>query len=264
LRFASLGSGSRGNATLIEQGSTLLMIDNGFSPRQAVTRLQRLDRQPEQLSAILVTHEHSDHCAGAEKLAIKYGIPLWASHGTAMAIGATSYQCFDSHLAFEIGSIGITPVAVPHDAREPTQFVFCADGFKLGVLTDTGSITPHIRDAYSGCHGLLLECNYDHEMLMTGVYPPALKQRVAGDWGHLSNQQAADLLTELDLSVLRHLVLGHISEKNNQPQLAQQAILNALPELSPLLTLAQQENGFDWCDLTNPESTHDLRQPCCN
>lgn len=263
LRFASLGSGSRGNATLIEQGDTLLMVDNGFSLRQAVARLNKAGRAPEQVSAILLTHEHADHCAGVENFARKFGTPIWSSHGTRMALGplSQSIQCFNSHEDFAIDSITITPVAVPHDAREPTQFVFRHDGLKLGVLTDIGSITAHVRQAFSGCDGLLLECNYDPDMLMTGEYPMALKKRVAGDWGHLSNQQAADLLAGLDRSRLRHLILGHLSEKNNQPQLALQAIEQALNGDLPCVEVAQQDTGFAWRDLVHsPEE----QASCCN
>lgn len=268
LRFASLGSGSRGNATLIEQGQTLLMVDNGFSVRQTRSRLDRLGRSPEQITAILVTHEHADHSTGVEAFARKYDIPVWASHGTAMALKWVSdsdrVQCFDSHQSFMIESITVRPVAVPHDAREPTQFVFQHEAQKLGVLTDVGSITPHIRQAFSGCDALLLECNYDPQMLNSGPYPPALKNRVAGDWGHLSNQQAAGFLSELDQSRLQRMVLAHLSEKNNQPDLALHAIQSQLANPQMAIHVADQELGFDWQEINVNQTSAYESVSCCN
>lgn len=240
------------------------MVDNGFSIRQTLARLSRLNRQPEQITAILVTHEHADHCAGIEAFGRKYNIPVWASYGTAMVMQSDRIQSFDSHQGFAIDAIQVTPVAVPHDAREPTQFVFDSEGFKLGVLTDVGSLTAHIRQAYSGCDALVLECNYDPVMLRNGEYPASLKQRVDGDWGHLSNQQASELLSQLDQSRLQQLVLAHLSEKNNRPELALQAIESAIQKSTVPITIAAQDEGFDWLALMVSEITSNERALCCS
>ena len=194
MQFASLGSGSKGNATLVWAGDTLLMVDCGFSLRETRRRLQRLSVQPEQLSAILVTHEHTDHCSGVASLSRTYGIPVYLSHGTAgtgRCDGSHQLKCFNSEDAFTVGSVDVRAVTVPHDAAEPCQFVLSCEQQHLGILTDLGSVTPHVLESFSHCHSLLLEFNHDLSMLQAGRYPQALKRRVGGDWGHLNNGQAA-------------------------------------------------------------------------
>ncbi len=251
MRFASLGSGSRGNATLIQQGATLLMIDCGFSAREAERRLGRLGLKASQLTAILVTHEHTDHCSGVARLSRNFQIPVYMTHGTfATDRCAEVFQVhhFHSEMVFTVGEIAVTPVAVPHDAREPCQFVLTSAGSRLGVLTDLGSITPLVLQHYSGCQALLLECNHDSDMLAAGPYPLSLKHRVGGDWGHLSNAQAAQLLSQLDKGDLQHLVIAHISEKNN----ARHRVLSELELVYSYcsdLVWADQQGGFDWLEL---------------
>ena len=247
MRFASLGSGSRGNSTLVECGDTLLMIDNGFSTKETDKRLEKLAVSGHDIDAILVTHEHSDHVAGVGRYSRRYDIPVWASHGTsAMIKKLDGVQCFNSHQTFNLGAFEIEPILVPHDAREPTQFVFKSNNIKLGVMTDTGSITPHMVDALKGCHGLLLECNYDREMLVNGVYPESLKRRVLGDWGHLDNQQAVELLQQLDVSNLQHLALAHISEKNNCPDIVLNSVSSALQCDRAWPQIIDQKEGLGW------------------
>lgn len=251
MRFASLGSGSRGNATLVEQGNTLLLIDCGFSLRETERRLQRLGREPGQLSALLVTHEHSDHIGGVAAFARKHRIPVWLSAGTRAACrdDLADARVFNSHTVFGIGDVEIRPFPVPHDAREPAQFVFSNGAKTLGVLTDTGSLTPHIDLQLSGCDALILECNHDREMLANGIYPPSLKARVGGDFGHLSNDQSAQLLQRIDCSRLQHIVAAHLSEKNNTQALAQAAVCGALGCATDWVSVATQDNGLDWREL---------------
>lgn len=251
MRFASLGSGSRGNSTLVECGDTLLMIDNGFSTKETDKRLETLAVSGHDIDAILVTHEHTDHVAGVDRYSRRYGIPVWASHGTrAVSKKLEKVECFNSHQAFKIGSIEVEPILVPHDAREPTQFVFKSKHLKLGIMTDTGSITPHMVEALTGCDGLLLECNYDREMLLNGVYPESLKRRVLGDWGHLDNQQSIELLKQLDIDKMQHLVLGHISEKNNNRDLVLDSVSLATQCDRAWLKIIDQQTGLDWCQLS--------------
>lgn len=248
MQFASLGSGSKGNATLVRAGDTLLMVDCGFSLRETTRRLERLDVHPGQLDAILVTHEHSDHSAGVAALSRKFGIPVYLSHGTAgtgRCDGSHSLNCFNSEDSFSIGAVDIRAVTVPHDAAEPCQFRLSWGGRTLGILTDLGSVTPHVLDSFRACHSLLLEFNHDLSMLHAGSYPPALKRRVGGDWGHLNNDQAAQLLRQLGGARPGHLVVAHISENNNSRQKAEEALLTVLESLDGVVW-AEQAHGFDW------------------
>ncbi|BCB26185.1 MBL fold metallo-hydrolase [Sulfurimicrobium lacus] len=251
MRFASLGSGSRGNALVVEAGQTRVMLDCGFAIRETVLRLARLDLTPAHLSAIVVTHEHADHIGGVVPFARKFNIPVWLTHGTyshaaAMFKDSQPLHLFDSHDRFVIGDLEIEPFPVPHDAREPAQFVFGDGARRLGVLTDVGSSTPHIEATLSRCHALVLECNHDVEMLRNGPYPPGLKQRVAGRFGHLDNGAAAEFLSKLDTTVLQHIVAAHLSEKNNLPSLAQEALSRVLKCEKGWIGIAEQEKGFAW------------------
>lgn len=252
MRFASLGSGSRGNGTLVEQGNTCLLVDCGFSMKEAEARLARLGTAAEAIDAILVTHEHGDHINGVGALARKYAIPVWATGGTLAAerLGERlQMNRICSHTAFAIGEIEVQPFPVPHDAREPSQFVFGNGDKRLGLLTDVGSRTPHLEAQLSACDALILECNHDKNLLDTGEYPPSLKQRVGGDLGHLSNVQAADILGRLDNSKLTQLVAAHLSEKHNTPELAQTALAEVLGCALDWISVADQQDGLAWRDV---------------
>jgi phosphoribosyl 1,2-cyclic phosphodiesterase len=252
LRFASLGSGSKGNGTLIECGKTRVLVDCGFSLAETERRLQRLGCAPDSLSAVLITHEHGDHANGVGRLSRRHKIPVWLTVGTHNMVRDNKFSSqhfINVNSAFEIADLHITPYPVPHDAREPCQFVFSDGAQRLGLLTDAGSITPHIVDLLQKLDGLLLECNYDARMLATGPYPPKLKTRVGGKYGHMDNHQARDLLQRIELSGLQHLLGMHLSEKNNLPEHAQQALSDGLGCESHWVTLATQEGGFDWREL---------------
>jgi phosphoribosyl 1,2-cyclic phosphodiesterase len=255
MRFSSIGSGSAGNGLVIEQGSTRLLLDCGFGLRDAEQRLARINLLPDQLTGILITHEHEDHDGGVFKLARKYHIPVWLTHGTLKMVEKIlpaeplTLNIIDSHSPFNINDVEVTPFPVPHDAREPVQYVFSNGDKKLGVLTDTGCSTPYIQEMLSGCHGLVLECNHDIDMLMKGIYPQSLKQRVSGRLGHLDNSSAAAILSNLDNSKLKHLVAAHLSEKNNSPELAITALSNALDCEKNWVGIASQESGFEWREI---------------
>ena len=254
MRFACLGSGSEGNGLVVEVGHTRILLDCGFSTKETVTRLGRLGLAPSDLSAILVTHEHSDHIGGVTRLANKFKLPVCLSHGSHAYLSNLDQvpalsNIIDSHTKFSIGAIEIEPFPVPHDAREPIQFVFGDGVRRLGVLTDTGMITPHITQILSGCDGLVLECNHDREMLANGPYPASLKQRVAGRYGHLDNAAAADLLRDMDTRKVTHIIAAHISQKNNRPELARGALAAALNCAEDWIGIADQEVGFDWRQL---------------
>ena len=256
MQVASLGSGSRGNGTLIEDGDTCLLVDLGFSVRETVHRLERLDRLPSDINAVLVTHEHSDHIGGVLPFILRFDIPVFMTAGTRDSRAFTKIceklgvfnpvECFSPHKPFTIGGITIEPVAVPHDASEPCQFVFSNSVHRVGLLTDTGYITPHVQRQFQNLDVLLLESNYDPEMLDSGPYPYRLKHRISGSQGHLSNAQAASLLAGIDIRRLQHLVISHISEKNNLPGLVTSAITEVLDDWRGELTLAGQDDGTQW------------------
>lgn len=252
MRFTLLGSGSKGNATLVEKRTTRLLIDTGFSLRELERRLAIAGLEASDLSAVLVTHEHSDHISGVGALARKYGLPVWMTPGTwrRQRTGKIPHlSMFNCHEKFAIGDIEVHPFPVPHDAREPAQFVFSDGEKRLGLLTDAGMVTPHIETQLHGCDALIMECNHDTEMLLSGPYPPALKKRVAGQLGHLSNDQAEAVITAIDCSRLQHLVAAHLSEKNNLPQLACEALSRGLGCEEQWIALADQENGLDWREI---------------
>ena len=253
IRFASLGSGSAGNALLVESGATCLMLDCGFGLRETVARLHRLERQPADLAGILVTHEHGDHLGGVFRLARKYALPVWMTHGTWSASLQTDagldLRLIDSHRPLMIGDLEVQPFPVPHDAREPVQCVFANSSRRLGVLTDIGEITPHVREVLSGCDGLVLECNHDAEMLARSSYPVSLKRRIAGRYGHLENSVAAGLLRQIDCSRLQHVIAAHLSERNNLPALAVGAVVQALGCDESWVGVATPDAGFAWREL---------------
>lgn len=254
MRFASIGSGSRGNATLVSHGETTLLVDCGFSARETEKRLQRLNIDAGDLTAIVVTHEHADHINGVRVLARKYKLPVYATAGTAayfstdVANFVTEFSC---HETFTVNDIEVQPFPVPHDAREPSQFVFHNGQHKLGLLTDVGSITPMIEENLTSCDALLLEANHDMDMLDNGEYPEHLKYRVSGRLGHLNNVQSAKLLEKIDTSRLQHIVAMHLSEKNNSPNIVSPLFAQALECDQSWITIAEQEVGFDWRELNN-------------
>ena len=251
MRFASLGSGSEGNGLLVEVGATRVLIDCGFALRDTVARLERLGVAPESITAIIVTHEHSDHVCGVAPFAAKFGTAVWLTFGTLAIVGERFAELphvygFDSHDVFSIGDIEVRPFPVPHDAREPVQFV-CSDGqWRLGVLTDLGVSTAYVESSLSGCDALVLECNHDVDMLANGEYPFSLKQRISSRFGHLDNGAAAGLLGRLDNSHLKHLIAAHLSQHNNLPGLARAALATALNCEPEWVGIADQQLGFAW------------------
>lgn len=248
LRFASLGSGSRGNATLINWGDQYLLLDCGFSAREAEQRLARFGLAASDLAAILVTHEHADHIKGVAPLARRHQLPVYMTPGTfhSRDLGELPrLNLIEGYAPFALNGLQVTPVAVPHDAREPVQFIFEFAGRRLGILTDLGSITPQVEASYQALDAMVLEANHDPAMLAYGPYPASLKQRVGGLWGHLSNQQAAGFLQRLDCARLQHLVVAHISQQNNSLELTQAALTPATMAVKQI-TYACQNQGFDW------------------
>jgi phosphoribosyl 1,2-cyclic phosphodiesterase len=254
MRFASIGSGSEGNGLVVEAGRTRVLVDCGFGTREAAQRLARLGLAPSDLSAILVTHEHSDHVGGVAAFAARHDIPVWLTFGTLEVVGermsvVPRVYGFEAHDVFAIGDLEVRPFPVPHDARDPVQFVLTDGQGRLGVLTDVGVITPHVESSLSGCDALVLECNHDEAMLAGGRYPYPLKQRIAGRLGHLCNDAAASLLRAIDTARLRHVIAAHLSQENNTPDLARRALAQALGCTPDWIGIADQATGFDWREL---------------
>lgn len=254
MRFALLGSGSEGNALVVQAGQTCVLMDCGFTLAETGARLARLGLSCDDVSGIVVTHEHGDHIAGVARLARKYSIPIWLTHGTRQMHGKTLDDLsglteIAPHHSFSIGELQMQPYAVPHDAAEPVQYVFSDGEKQLGVLTDTGCSTPHIEATLSGCDALVLECNHDSGMLASGDYPYSLKQRVGGRYGHLNNDEAAALLSRLNNSRLQHIVAAHLSRKNNTRELAVNALATALGCDAGWIAVATQQDGLEWREI---------------
>jgi phosphoribosyl 1,2-cyclic phosphodiesterase len=260
LRFTSLGSGSSGNATLIEaqprDGArpTRVLVDCGLAPRQLALRLATRGLLPADIDAVFVTHEHSDHVGGVLALQRRHAMPVWASAGTwaqATAKLETAPACCVARdgEAITIGSLGLHPFAVPHDAAEPLQLT-CTDGHhRIGILTDIGEPTDAVAQALQGCDALLLETNHDSDLLASGAYPVWLKRRIGGRLGHLANEQAATLLNACRHAGLRHVLAAHLSRQNNRPELALDALRGALGGANIELSVADAAAGSAWITL---------------
>jgi phosphoribosyl 1,2-cyclic phosphodiesterase len=249
IRFAALGSGSRGNCLVVCAGGTRVMVDCGFSVSETARRLARLSLTPQDIDAVLVTHEHTDHIGSAAAFSRRYRKPVWLTAGTLEVLRDTGFHAtriFHAHEHLAIGDLYIEPYPVPHDAREPCQFLFSDGNRRLGLLTDAGSVTPHMRRTLDGCDALLLECNHDRDMLSAGPYPESLKRRVGGERGHLGNHQAEAMLAGLDTSRLRHVIGMHLSEKNNTETLALESLSRALGCTPDWVDVARQDEGFGW------------------
>ena len=257
LRFKSLGSGSAGNATLVEAQSgshtTRLLIDCGLRLRDLEARLIEAGTSASALDGIFITHEHGDHIGCARSFVKRYPTPLWMSRGTWLAIADESWEPFQSLLnvardgtSIEIGGLQARPFTVPHDAREPLQ-LRCSDGNRdLGVVTDLGHVSTHVVHALQGCHALLLEANHDPDLLEASAYPNFLKKRVAGPWGHLANESAADLLARVKHAGLNRVIAAHLSERNNTPELARQSLSKAMGCMSSEIDVADPILGSEW------------------
>lgn len=242
-----LASGSKGNSTVVASSSTRLLVDCGLSCKETCARLLKAGISPETIDAILITHEHSDHVSGVHVMAKKFRLPVFMTgptHATwqryfkdsaGNAVRAERLEVFQPGRAFQVGDIEVMPFTIPHDAADPVGFTFLAEGVKLGVATDLGYIAQNVKDHLRGCHGLMIESNHDIEMLRIGPYPWSVKQRVLSRVGHLSNDALAEFLASDYDGDAAFLILAHLSEQNNHPEIARTAAESALGKRRNLL-----------------------------
>ena len=232
VRICVLGSGSGGNCTLVATERTRLLVDAGFSFREIKRRLKKIGEDAGRVDAVLITHEHSDHVCGLPGLARKLRKPIFLTPLTESRLEWSEaepiLERFQAGRRFRIGDIDVEPFTIPHDAVDPVAFCFRAEGLKLGVVTDLGYMPASVKQAIRGCHLLVLESNHDLDMLKVGPYPWFVKQRVMSRVGHLSNHAASEYLgSEFDCAS-EVLVLAHLSEHNNHPEIARMTAADAL------------------------------------
>ena len=253
MRFASLASGSSGNCLVAEAAGTVVLVDCGLSLTETERRLARLGLEPSRVGAILVTHEHGDHADGAFDFAAAHRVSVYLTHGTLTALKAegkvldgVQLVMVNGRQSFFVDGIQLAPFTVPHDAREPVQYVLSDGAARLGVITDVGISTAHVEKMLSRLDALVLECNYDYDMLWNGGYPRWLKERIAGPFGHLDNRESERLLGAIDRCRLKHVIGAHLSQQNNRPELARAALARGLGCEESWVSLATQDDGFGW------------------
>jgi len=253
LRFTLLGSGSAGNCLVVNSGISTVLVDCGLSFQETKRRLLTRDVSLNEIDAILVTHEHGDHSGGVFTLAKKMDIPIWCTSGTSQATSAmekaNSVNEIIGFASFEVGALKIKPYPVPHDALEPSQFTLTDSQFKLGVLTDAGAVTAHMFENLRDCDALVLEFNHDENLLLKSSYPAALKNRIAGGFGHLSNTTAKDFLKKLINPRLKFVLAAHLSETNNSEYLVRGLLSEILDERKIAYAIANQNDGSDWIEI---------------
>ena len=258
MRFSVLGSGSSGNAILISGGNTHILVDAGFSGRELARRLDLVGVVPDQVSAIIVTHEHGDHTHGAGIFSRRHGTALWMTRRTREACGrilrgSEIVQEYRPGYPFHIGDLFVEPFITVHDAVDPVAVAVAdqATGLRVGIATDLGRPTTQVRHALRGCDALILESNYDEVMLWSGEYPQTVKARIASSHGHLSNQAAASFASDLVSPRLSAVVLAHLSEESNTPHLAKTVVGSALKKrgFRGILDVARPDTPTDLVDL---------------
>lgn len=254
MRFRSLGSGSTGNAMVVEAGEgphlTRILVDCGFTQKEVTGRLAQAGLEPGDLSAIFITHEHADHLGCAEGLAKRWHLPLWLSEGTACSLKAEVLPDY-IHFArdgapFHVGALRLHPFTVPHDAREPLQLRIEDGTCSLAILTDIGHPTDYALANISGCSALFLEANHDTAMLRESRYPQHLIRRIAGPLGHLANEASVELLRELGAGRPPVVVAAHLSLQNNRPEIVAESWASVLNVAPGDVRIANAANGIPW------------------
>ena len=244
-----LGSGSSGNSIYVRKGQTRVLIDAGLVGKRIGERLVSISVDPSELQAIVVTHEHTDHIKGVGVLARRFGVPIWMTEGTFNSgkkwfRGHERIHLFGNDENFNVGDLSFQPFALSHDAADPVNFLVREGDQVLGIATDMGTVTHLVYERLKIADLVVIEANYDRDLLMNGPYPWNLKRRISGSRGHLSNDRAAETLCRLAQDGLEHAILAHLSDKNNQPHLARRTCrgnLNQLGFPDLRLTVAEQD-----------------------
>jgi len=260
MKFCVLGSGSRGNATYLEAEGTAILIDAGMSGIELQRRLAAIGVELSSINAIFITHEHNDHIHGAGILSRRVKIPVYANPATFSAADPVlnkpaAYKEFDPGVTFHFRNLEIRPFSISHDAADPVGFRISDAQSSFGYCTDTGKVSQLMKQRLSACHALVIESNHDAEMLKNGSYPPYLKQRIRSSQGHLENEAAAAFMKDLLHNGLEHVVLAHLSEENNDPEIAHQVMTAALggdqdkPEANLRISVAEQYRAGELIEL---------------
>jgi phosphoribosyl 1,2-cyclic phosphodiesterase len=253
VRFIVLGSGSGGNAAVVEAGGVRLLVDAGLSAKQLVDRMKASGVEPASLRGVLLTHEHGDHIRGLRVLMKSLAVPVYATPATSLVVrdggvDTATWKIFESGAGFQLDGLAIQSFAVPHDAVEPVGFVFRHEEKSLGLLSDTGHVTRLITERLRGVQALFVEANYDDELLEADMKRPwSTKQRISSRHGHLSNAQTTALVAELVPAGLRRVVLGHLSRDCNHPDKAVSALRSGVPDLAEI-ACAPQDECCGWWD----------------
>ncbi|MDJ0987291.1 MAG: MBL fold metallo-hydrolase [Desulfobacterales bacterium] len=249
LAVCVLASGSRGNAIFISDGLTGILLDAGLSATELKRRLKSRGLNPNDLDAILLSHEHSDHIQSVGVLSRQLKLPIYLSSKIKKKalLGNSVHELrpFQCGVSFQINNLNIHPFTVSHDAADPVGFTIGQNGRRIGIATDLGTVTPQLKKRLQDCHLLILEANHDPQMLLDGPYPWPLKKRIQGRRGHLSNQQSKRLLQQLQHRGLKHVILAHLSETNNSPQKVLAEVSEVFNRCKPRLTIASQHRSSE-------------------
>ena len=249
-----MASGSRGNSVFVSAGGVSVLVDAGLSGVEIERRMASRNIAPESISAIVITHEHADHVKGAGIFSRRYNIPLYINEKTCIGAGkkigkVDQIEYFNCGTAFQIGGIKFDPFSISHDAMDPAGLTLEYNNAKIGIATDMGVVTALVKDHLKGCNLLYIEANHDSEMLINGSYPWHLKQRIKGRKGHLSNQDAADMLEEIKSDALNYVILAHLSEENNTPEKAFNTVNETIGNSGIRLSVAMPHSPGEMIDL---------------
>ena len=253
MQFCSLGSGSQGNSFLVRHDNSCILIDCGFGLAETEKRLERHQVNPNDINAILLTHEHEDHVKGAFSLSNKYELPIYLTHGTYRMCEKRNKSSFNidfkfivNKKIFNINNLSITPITVPHDAREPVQFKFVTKESNFAIITDLGFGSEYLLRSISNLNSIVIECNHEDTMLNESDYPESLKNRIGSKYGHLNNKEAARILQSIKKNNLNFIGAAHLSEKNNDPNLVKRDLSSAVSKDESFIKIIDQDDGLNW------------------
>jgi phosphoribosyl 1,2-cyclic phosphodiesterase len=253
MQFCSLGSGSGGNSFVVKNNKTILLVDCGFGLKDTVKRLEKYSIDPKKITSILITHEHEDHTKGVFSFANKFQTPVFLSYGTFLMSKKRlndsyniEYKIIKDFNTFQINDIKVTPIPVPHDAREPFQFKFESEDDSLAIITDLGITTEYLAQKLNKIKSLVIEFNHDKKMLKKSNYPDSLKKRINSRFGHLDNEESIRLIKKINHEGLKWIAAAHLSDRNNSPEIVNKLICKIAKSDLVKVKIIDQDNGLDW------------------